>query len=399
MTISIFTDIYLLDSEKDKTKESESEVIHLPKAWLILKGEQIKKVRIEADVIASKLCYIEINDFTATVCETNRNKRIFDINFALISIISETVILKNNSGELTIEFDSLAEKSIWLCYLSKNCVFTNFHKSFKRIELLGRGGFSNVYSAQEIENGHEFAVKACTKRYLKSIPNGIQTIRNEIEILRKLDHFSIFPRLKQVFESENSIYLVMDLIKGTSLRKLINMNSPIVRAEKRRNILFQLYKSLDTLHSVGVVHRDIKGDNIIVDEEGKLTIIDFGLSLFTREESLASLEGGTPGFLPPEYFSQELELSSHNLLKQDVFALGIIHYMMITGKHPFEGETDVDTLHKNTKFDLDLNSTALSDITNNERTILLLELELDIEKRATCSEIMKMSILNGRLIK
>ena len=203
---------------------------------------------------------------------------------------------------------------------------------YEILEQIGRGGMAAVYRALDQDNDRFVAVKVVAP-HLSEDPNFEQRFRLEAQVLRDLRHPNIMP-VEDYGELDGYAYLVMPFLKVGTLtdRLLEGPVSPSYGAF----LVQQISEALQYLHDEGVVHRDVKPSNILLDEQGNALLSDFGLARL--QESHASLTGammvGTPAFIPPEQARGE----KANVLS-DQYSLGVILYLLTTGELPFDAET------------------------------------------------------------
>jgi serine/threonine protein kinase len=209
------------------------------------------------------------------------------------------------------------------------------------VRKIGSGGMSSVYKAIDQETEKTVAVKV--------LPPGLDDATNfrlrferEAKILMKLRHPHIVPLLD--FGSEDGIYfMVMPLMEVGTLRDRLVKGA--IRPEEGANIIRQIAEALQFAHNAGMVHRDVKPSNILMDGEGNAWLSDFGTA-YVRNAT-ASLTGssviGTPQYMAPEQARGE-PVSE----KTDVYALGIVLYQMCTGQLPFDADTPLAIAMKHT---------------------------------------------------
>jgi len=153
---------------------------------------------------------------------------------------------------------------------------------------------------------------------------------NEIDIMRALDHDNII-KLHEVHESERSIYLIMELIQGKPLQEPLTKMT-LKRDYSQAQIVEMIRSILDALAymaSKGIMHRDLKPDNILVDKMGKLKIADFGLATYIDVPEYIFKKCGTPGYIAPEVFKYDQKQPNTNYNDRcDVFSAGCIFFYM-----------------------------------------------------------------------
>lgn len=199
-------------------------------------------------------------------------------------------------------------------------------------EQIGAGGFGAVYRAFQPILKREVAIKVILPEYANS-PDFIRRFEIEAEVVARLEHPHIVP-LFDYWREPDSAYLVMRLLRGGTLQDIIEDNTPSL--EQIADIMDQIASALHISHRNGVVHRDIKPGNILLDEDGNAYLTDFGIAQSTDYESITGDEGitGSISHTPPE------QLQGGKITPQtDIYALGIIFYQMLAGDHPFSEAT------------------------------------------------------------
>lgn len=158
-----------------------------------------------------------------------------------------------------------------------------------------------------------------------------QNLKNEIGLLKRLQHPHII-ELVETVETSKSINLVMEHFSTTTLRKLASTSK--LSEDDIRRIVKQLAETLEYLHEQGVAHRDIKMENVLVDERLQVKLIDFGLAVETRGCAESTVVG-TPNYICPEQLTEK----QYDPQQADVWALGVLLYFLMTGYFPFRGDT------------------------------------------------------------
>jgi len=287
----------------------------------------------------------------------------------------------------------------WYEALKKICVLTTFHDDYKAIKMIGRGSFAKVYLVESKTTGKSFAVKAFTKETMavSNKNNAKPSMLNEIDIMRSLDHENII-KLYEVYETEKSIYLVLELIQGKSLYEFLKRTNfrEEVSHTKTINMVRSLLDALAYLASKGIMHRDLKPDNILLDKGEKVKIVDFGLATYIDVPNYIFKKCGTPGYIAPEVFRYDDKIPDSSYDDRcDVFSVGALLYYMLFNNPMFEGTTAADILKLNRKYCQDyplLNTIKnefkdpVSKISKDGINLLLDLVEFNAKKRITASQ-------------
>jgi len=213
-------------------------------------------------------------------------------------------------------------------------------KGYELLELIGEGAYGAVYRAHQPVVDREVAVKIILPEYANR-PEFIRRFESEAQLVAQLEHLHIVP-LYDYWRDPGGAYLVMRLMKGDSLEEIIQ-EGPLSLSRTAR-IMGQVASALTAAHRRGIVHRDIKPANILLDEEGNAYLSDFGIAKALGEESGMTVTGaivGTPAYITPEQV-QSMPVSPQT----DIYALGVVLYTMLTGKHPFPEASSGDLIAK-----------------------------------------------------
>lgn len=209
----------------------------------------------------------------------------------------------------------------------------NVIRGYELKGLLGEGGFGAVYRAYQAAVKRDVALKIILPEFANH-PEFIRRFEAEAQIVARLEHLHIVP-LYDFWRDPDGAYLVMRLLKGGSLRKLIS-SGPMSLADTVR-ILDQVAAALATAHRNGVIHRDIKPDNILLDEEENAYLTDFGIAKNLLEAGEDDDEDELTG--SPHYISPEQAQAEAVSPQSDIYSLGIVVFEMLTGRAPFAGNT------------------------------------------------------------
>jgi tRNA A-37 threonylcarbamoyl transferase component Bud32 len=217
---------------------------------------------------------------------------------------------------------------------------TTFARRFEIIEEIGKGGMGTVYKAYDSKIREVVALKLL-KPEIASDLEVIERFRNEIKLARQVSHRHVC-RMYDLGEEWLSIYISMEYVAGEDLKSFIRRSGHL-NEPKAVDLARQILEGLVEAHRLGVVHRDLKPQNIMIDKEGNAKIMDFGIarSLHTRGVTGTGVIIGTPEYMAPE--QAEGRDVDH---RADIYALGAILFEMVTGRVPFEGATPLSVVLK-----------------------------------------------------
>ena len=205
---------------------------------------------------------------------------------------------------------------------------------------LGEGGMGVVYQCLDTVGGVEVAVKGLPPEVSRNADE-MEDIRANYQLVRKLRHPNIAGATSlERDDSTGAYYLVMDLAQGVTLKSWVRRNASASR-EARIAILRQVAAALDYAHTEKVIHRDVKPENVMVDAEGRVKVLDFGLaaqirSSQSRTSDAVTSTGGTPGYKSPEQWRGRAQQTP-----ADIYSFGVVAYWMLAGHLPFDGDDPV----------------------------------------------------------
>jgi len=210
---------------------------------------------------------------------------------------------------------------------------STFAGRYQIIEELGKGGMGKVYKAQDIEIKEKVALKLL-KPEIAADEKTIERFRNELKLARKIAHRNVC-KMYDLGEEKGTRYIIMEYVPGEDLKDTITRIGQLPIA-KTVSIAKQVCEGLTEAHRSGVVHRDLKPQNIMIDKEGNARIMDFGIARSLKVKGItgAGVMIGTPEYMSPEQ-AEVKEVDQ----RSDIYSLGVILYEMATGRIPFEGET------------------------------------------------------------
>src|SRR5438128_2529268 len=206
------------------------------------------------------------------------------------------------------------------------------HDEYEILEELGRGGMAIVFKAREKQLERDVAIKVLPFS-LAFDKEFVERFQREARTSAKLEHPSIIP-IYRVGKSGRVIYFVMKFLRGKPLSSVLAARSTLPPAEIRQ-ILVQVARALAYAHKSGIVHRDIKPDNIMFDEHGLAVVTDFGIA---KAASGGKLTGTGMSIGTPHYMSPEQARAQPLDGRSDIYSLGVVAYQSLTGRVPFDGE-------------------------------------------------------------
>lgn len=207
--------------------------------------------------------------------------------------------------------------------------------NFLLLKLIGTGGMGGVYFARDEQLGRDVAIKVMLQS-LGDDPQFIETFRHEAQAVAKLNHANI-AQIYSFGQEKGQPYIVMELVSGDRVDDLMERPGGLSKALAIR-IGLEISQGLSAADEAGLVHGDIKPENILLDKKGNAKLVDFGLATVAHQNAGDGI-WGTPYYIAPEKIRrQKLDARS------DIYSLGASLYHMLTGQPPFDGETPVEVV-------------------------------------------------------
>ena len=217
-----------------------------------------------------------------------------------------------------------------------------FASRYQITRVVGRGGMGMVYKARDRELGEDIAIKTLRTNLMTDDPTVVERFKTEIRLARRISHRNVV-RTHDLGEWDGAYYVTMEYVEGITVRELIDMRGHL-SAASTLGIAQQLAASLEVAHEQGVIHRDIKPQNMLLDSDGALKVMDFGIARLAQQTSTLTQVGmviGTPAYMAPEQL-----LAEDVDARSDLYAAGVVLYECLTGVLPFEGASPIALIAK-----------------------------------------------------
>jgi tetratricopeptide (TPR) repeat protein len=211
---------------------------------------------------------------------------------------------------------------------------------YEILQLIGRGGMGAVYKARDTELDRVVALKLIRPELARN-PQILKRFKQELILARQVTHKNVI-RIFDLGQSDGIKFITMDFVEGQDLRQLL-LEKGKLAAEQAARIMLQICRALEAAHTEGVIHRDLKLQNIMLDASGRVYVMDFGIA---RSAYLPGMTQTGALIGTPEYMSPEQGRGEKLTERSDIFSLGIIFYELLTGKSPYYSDTPLATLWK-----------------------------------------------------
>jgi len=255
-------------------------------------------------------------------------------------------------------------------------------RQFQLLRSVGRGAFGKVRIVQKRDDKKLYALKYINKEKcikMKAVQNVIQ----ERQLLEQIKH-PLIVNLQFAFQDDENMFMVLDLMLGGDLRYRLDRNGPIPE-EQVKFYTAEIALGLAYLHKERIVHRDIKPDNLLLDEHGHVHLTDFNVAIRVKPEKMLTAAAGTRAYMAPEILKQKLEPKETRtgyFTTVDWWSLGIVMYECLYGKRPFQGKNsdELSTAILNDDLKFPMNERISPQCVDCVRLFL----ERDITKRLGC---------------
>ncbi|MCR5144215.1 MAG: Stk1 family PASTA domain-containing Ser/Thr kinase [Lachnospiraceae bacterium] len=234
---------------------------------------------------------------------------------------------------------------------------------YEILDKIGTGGMSDVYKAKDHILGREVAIKVLKQEFAEDI-NFVTKFRTEAQSAAGLEHPNIV-NIYDVGSDDGSYFIVMEYVEGITLKTYIEKKGQL-NFKEAISIAIQVGRGIEAAHNKGIIHRDIKPQNIIISTEGKVKVTDFGIARATSSNTIHSDVMGSVHYVSPEQAR-----NGFVDFKSDIYSLGIVMYEMVTGRVPFDGDSTVNIALKHLQDDIVTPSAYAPDLPISIEKIIL----------------------------
>ncbi|HLA90519.1 MAG TPA: protein kinase [Gemmatimonadaceae bacterium] len=219
---------------------------------------------------------------------------------------------------------------------------TRFAQRYEVKEVLGVGGMGMVFKAVDAELGEVIAIKALKQELLGEDPTALERFKSEIRLARRISHRNVV-RTHDLGEFSGVYYITMEYVEGKSLKELIRTRGRLP-VPATLTVAKQMCRALEVAHEQGVIHRDIKPQNMVVQSDGVLKVMDFGIARLAKRQSGVTQQGMVVG--TPEYMAPEQLMGDEIDARADIYAAGCVIYECLTGATPITAENQITLIAK-----------------------------------------------------
>ena len=246
-------------------------------------------------------------------------------------------------------------------------------KRYEVLSKVGAGGMADVYKGRDQMLNRYVAIKVLKKEFRED-ENFVRKFRSEAQASAGLLHPNVV-NVYDVGEDRGLYYMVMELVEGITLKEYIEKKGRLSHKEVI-SIAIQMCSGIGAAHAAGIIHRDIKPQNIIISKDGKVKVTDFGIAKAVTSNTISTNAMGSVHYTSPEQarggFSDQ---------KSDIYSIGITLYEMVTGQVPFDGDSTVSVAIKHLQEEITAPSELVSDIPYSLEQIILKCTQKNVERR------------------
>jgi serine/threonine-protein kinase len=244
---------------------------------------------------------------------------------------------------------------------------------YQVIGLLGKGGMGEVYRANDLVLGQAVALKFLPE-VMSGNPAMLARFHGEVRLSRQVSHPNVC-RVYDIGDAGGLLFLSMEYVDGEDLGSLLRRIGRL-SSDKAVEFARKICAGLAAAHQAGILHRDLKPANIMIDSQGKVVLMDFGLAGLAGQLEGAEIRAGTPAYMAPE------QLAGREVtVKSDIYSLGLVLYEMFAGRRPFEGATLAEMVRQQELSTPPAIAAVVKDIDPRAERVILRCLEPDPQKR------------------
>ena len=272
----------------------------------------------------------------------------------------------------------------WVKFLRKATDYEDLYKSYEMKDIIGQGRYGTIRVGYHKIKKRFVAIKIINKKSISK--TDMENIRNQIDILKMAtDEFVL--KLLDIIENESYLYIMTELCKGGDLYSYLNQRSFKIPEAKAAKLIYKLAKSVSFLHTLGIIHRDLKPENILMtdmSDEADIRISDFCICKRLEPNETTKEIVGTLGYMAPEVLmGKEYNYSA------DVWAIGVITYLLLTGYLPFDDEQEDKEVIRKTLFEsIPFYNDSWKNISSKAKEFVKKILKKDKEERITIEGIL-----------
>ena len=272
----------------------------------------------------------------------------------------------------------------WVKYLRKATDYEDLYKSYEMKDVIGQGRYGTIRVGYHKIKKRFVAIKIINKKSISK--SDMENIRNQIDILKiATDEFVL--KLLDIIENESYLYIMTELCKGGDLYSYLNQRSFKIPEAKAAKLIYKLAKSVSFLHTLGIIHRDLKPENILMtdmSDDADIRISDFCICKRLEPNETTKEIVGTLGYMAPEVLmGKEYNFSA------DVWAIGVIAYLLLTGYLPFDDEQEDKEVIRKTLFEsIPFYNDSWKNISSKAKEFIKKILKKDKEERITIEGIL-----------
>ena len=273
----------------------------------------------------------------------------------------------------------------WIKYLRKAVDYEDLYKSYEIKDIIGQGRYGAIRVGYHKIKNRYVAIKIINKKSISEFD--MQNIRHQIEILKiALDEYVL--QLLDIIENESYLYIITELCKGGDLYSYLNQRSFKIPETKAAKLIYKLAKSVLFLHTLGIIHRDLKPENILMTDmtdEADIRISDFCICKRLEPNETTKEIVGTLGYMAPEVL-----MGMDYNFSPDVWSIGVIAYLLLTGYLPFDDEeSDKEVIRKTLFESIPFDNDSWKNISHQAKDFIKKILVKDKEQRMTIEDILK----------